>query len=72
MYHYIVEFWDNEEQRVVHESGLIGAASYGEAAERLTKYYGSIRLTSMELVEWENILSEEEILDGFAHEVEED
>lgn len=72
MYHYIVEFWDSEEQRVVHESGLVGATSYGEAAERLTKYYGSIRLTSMELVEWENILCEEEILDGFSHEVEED
>ena len=72
MYHYIVEFWDSKEQRVVHESGLIGATNYGEAAERLTKYYGGIRLTSMELVEWEDILCEEEILDGFAHEVEED
>ena len=72
MYHYIVEFWDNEEQRAVHESGLVGATSYVEAAERLSKYYGNIRLTSMELVEWETILCEEEILDGFAHEVEED
>lgn len=72
MFYYVVEYWDNEERRVVRESGLVGATSYGEAAERLAKYYGDIRLTSMELAEWENILSEEEILDGFAHEVEED
>ena len=71
MFYYVIEYWDNEEQKVVHESGLVGATSYSEAAERLTRYFGS-RLTSMELTEWETVLCEEEILDGFAHEVEED
>lgn len=71
MYHYIVEFWDDDEQRTVHESGLVGATSYSEAAKRLTEYFGS-DLSSMELTEWETVLCEDEILNGFAHEVEED
>lgn len=71
MFYYVVEYWDNDEKRTVHESGLVGATSYSEAAERLTKYFGSC-LSSMELTEWETVLCEEEILDGFTHEVEED
>lgn len=71
MFYYVVEYWDNEEQKTVHESGLVGATSYSEAAERLIGYFG-FHLSSMELTEWETVLCEEEILDGFAHEVEED
>lgn len=71
MFYYVVEYWDNEEQKTVRESGLVGATSYSEAAKRLTEYFGS-RLSLMELTEWETVLCEEEILDGFAHEVEED
>lgn len=71
MFYYIVEYWDNEKQRNVHESGLVGAANYSGAAERLSGYFGSC-LSSMELVEWEPVLCEEEILEGFFHEREED
>ena len=71
MYHYTVEYWDKEEQRNIHQSGLVGATSYSEAAERLTAYFGS-NLSSMELTEWESVLCEDEILEGFTHEVEED
>lgn len=71
MFYYIVEYWDNDEQKNVQESGLVGATNYSEAAERLTKYFGS-HLSSMKLIEWETVLCEEEILDGFTHEVEED
>jgi hypothetical protein len=71
MYHYIVEYWDKEEQRNIRESGLIGADTYSTAAEKLTKYYGD-SLYSMELAAWEDILTESEVLDGFVHEVEED
>ena len=71
MFYYTVKYWDNDEQKNIHESGLVGAASYSEAAERLTTYFGR-GLSSMELTEWETVLCEEEILDGFSHEVEED
>lgn len=70
MYHYIVEYYDEYEKCYRKDSGLAGAASYDEAAGKVAEYYGH-NLVNMTLTEWENPLSEEEILDGFEHEVEE-
>lgn len=70
MYHYIVEFWDSDEHKMVRESGLVASSGYETAAGNLVHYFGH-NLISMQLTEWENPLSEEEILDGFTHEVDE-
>lgn len=68
MYHYIVEYFDEYEKCYRKESGLTGATSYGEAAGKVAEYYGH-PLVSLTLTEWENPLSEEEIMDGFDYEL---
>ena len=44
---------------------MIAAKTYGEAADRLVNYYGASEVSDIYLCEWEDILTEDEILEGF-------
>ena len=67
MFYYHIEFWDDEDNVMKKESGLVGATSYNEAMEKVTDYFCSEHIYSITIDEWENILSEDEILEGFEH-----
>lgn len=67
MFYYHIEFWDDEDNVMKKESGLVGATSYNEAMEKVTDYFGGEHVYSITIDEWENILSEDEILEGFEH-----
>ena len=69
MYHFVVEYYDELDKCQKIDSGLTGAATYGEAADKVAKYFGD-GLITMSLTEWEDVLSEEEVLEAFAHEAE--
>lgn len=70
MYHYYVEFWDALDQKNRSDSGLTWGATYGDAANRVVEYYGLENVSSIQLENWESIIPEEFLLDGFVHEVE--
>ena len=70
MYHYYVEFWDELEQRNCSDSGLTWGVTYGDAANRVTEYYGVENVSTIQLEEWESVMPEEFLLDGFVHKVE--
>ena len=70
MYHYYVEFWDELEQKKHNDSGLTWGATYGDAANRVVEYYGLENVFTIQLEEWESVMPEEFLLDGFVHEVE--
>ena len=70
MYHYYVEFWDELDQKNRSDSGLTWGATYGDAANRVIEYYGLENVSTIQLEEWESVMPEEFLLDGFVHEVE--
>ena len=70
MYHYYVEFWDELDQKNRSDSGLTWGATYGDAANRVVEYYGLENVSNIQLEEWESVMPEEFLFDGFVHEVE--
>ena len=65
MFKYQVDFWDEFNKISTTEQGLASATSYGEAAEKITSFYGKDNIYSMYIEAWENILTIDEILEGF-------
>lgn len=65
MFYYRVEFWDEIDQRQREESGLLAAKSYGEAATRAAEYYGEKNVSSVYVEEWEDVISEDDVMEGF-------
>ena len=69
MYHYYVEFWDELDQKNRSDSGLTCGATYGDAANRVVEYYGRDNVFSVQLSEWESVVPEEDVLNGFSVDV---
>jgi len=65
MFYYQIDFWDEIDNERRQESGILAASTYGKAAERVTRYYGADSVISLYLEEWEDILSEDDLLDQF-------
>lgn len=65
MFKYQADFWDEVDQVSKTEQGLIAAADYGEAAEKVVTYYGKSNIVSIYLEEWDDVLTEDEVLEGF-------
>ena len=68
MYYYVINYWDEIDCEPRTDSGIVAAASYGEAAQRATEYYGTQNVVDIQLSELEQVLSEEELLEMFAGE----
>lgn len=64
MYHYWTEFWDEVEQKIDTEEGLVGGSSYSNAADKLIEFYGKKNIFSIKLEEWEEILVKEDVIEG--------
>lgn len=68
MFYYQIDFWDETDNKRRQESGILAADSYGKATERVARYYGADSISSiisLYLEEWEDILSEDRLLEGF-------
>lgn len=65
MFYYQIDFWDEIDNERRQESGLLAATSYSKATERVTRYYGADSVISLYLEEWEDILTEDDLLDQF-------
>lgn len=61
MYYYTINFIDEDRPYAVNESGVISATSYKDAVARLTEYYEGIKIVSMTLEAWEDIVTMDEI-----------
>jgi len=64
MYYYLVDFLD-EDYNEHKESGLIGAQSYSTATAQVTDFYGEGNIISLYLEQWNDVVTEDEVLDGF-------
>ena len=65
MFYYKAEHWDEIDHEVRQESGILAAKDYGDAAKKVADYYGKDNLISVYLEEWEDVLTEDEVLEGF-------
>ena len=65
MYKFQVNYWDEDDQKSKDEQGLVSAKNYGAAAEQVVQYYGAANVSSVYLEEWDDILIEDEVLEGF-------
>ena len=65
MFKYQVDFWDEFNKISTTEQGLTSAISYGEAAEKITDFYGKDNIYSIYIEAWGNILTKDDILEGF-------
>jgi hypothetical protein len=65
MFYYTISYWDQIDLRERKDSGLVAAADHGAAVNRVIEYYGKENVFSVEIEEWEDILSEEEVMEGF-------
>lgn len=63
MYWYRVEFINEEYYSQTTSEGLIGATSYGAAAEEIVKYVGKDNIISLYLTEMSNPLEIDELQD---------
>ncbi len=67
MFEYQVRYYDELDERgisIVDSHGICAAATYGEAAERVLKYFGKDNVIYMALCQMEDVL-DEELLSGF-------
>lgn len=64
MFYFCVEYVDNDGD-IRQDSGILTADSYQLATARLSKYYGEKCLVSLYIEEWDNLLTEDEVLEGF-------
>ena len=65
MFYYKVNYWDEVDSKQREESGLLSAKDYGSAAKKVTDYYGAGNVNSLYLEEWEDVLTEDELMEGF-------
>lgn len=68
MFYYQIDFWDEVDNKRRQESGILSASSYSNAADRVSRYYATDSINSivsLYLEEWEDILSEDDLLENF-------
>lgn len=65
MYHYIVDYFDSIDLCDRKDSGLVAAVDYGTAVNKIVNFYGKENIFSITIEEWEDILCEDEVMEGF-------
>lgn len=68
MFYYCVRYWDEIDCIERKDSGLVVANDYNFATDKVVKYYGKENVFSVTVEQWEEILCEDEILEGFEKE----
>lgn len=70
MYYYVVEYWNNIDQEIRTESGVLSAETFSSAANKVEECYGIKNVCELKLSELQEILSEDELMEMFGDEVE--
>ena len=65
MFYYKIDFWDEIDHEERQESGIMSAKDYAEAAGKVVGYYGASNVIGIYLEEWEDVLTEDEVMEGF-------
>lgn len=68
MFRYNVEFWDEMDNKVNKEKGIIGAETYGSAADKLVEYYGADNIFTIELSEIESVMADVDLREEIGNE----
>jgi hypothetical protein len=67
MYRYTINFYEPHDDEDIIESGMVGAASYGEAVTKLEHYYGGgiegYVIYDITIYRTEDILTDDELQD---------
>jgi hypothetical protein len=66
MFRFEVNWWDKDFNDMSNEKGIVAAADYGAAANRVVEYYGKENVVDIKLYELEDVLVDEEIADECA------
>lgn len=61
MFRYEINYWDEDMQESATEKGIVSAATYGGAAEKIVSYYGKDNIIDIRLYELEDILTDEDV-----------
>jgi hypothetical protein len=65
MFYYKIDYLDEIDGKARQESGILSATDYTQAASRVAEFYGIANIISMYLEKWEDVLTEDEVLEGF-------
>ena len=64
VFKYKVRYWDDVENKVLDEIGLVAAKSLGKAINKVQDYYGKNNVYEVTIEEWEDILWAEAVIEG--------
>ena len=65
MFYYKVKCYDEIDYKETNESGIVAAKDYNEAMSKIDEYYGIQNIVSVYIEEWEDILTEDNVMIGF-------
>lgn len=68
MFKYVVEFWDEIEEKVANSTGLCAATSYADACNRLLAYFGEENISSIQLEEYFDVMEIDDVKDAIINE----
>ena len=60
MFRFEVSFWEEDTNKITRETGIVGGADYGAAANRVVEYYGRKNVIDIKLYELDDILVDED------------
>lgn len=69
IYRFQMNYYDEINDDMSSDTGLIAAADWGDAANRVVKYYGNDNVSSFRLEELDDVLLDEDLLDVIGEEV---
>lgn len=64
MFKYKVRYWDDVENKVLDETGLVAAKSWGKAVNKVRDYYGVKNVYEVTIEEWEDVVWAEDAITG--------
>lgn len=69
MFNYSLNYWDQESMAKRHDTGIVAADSYSDAADKLCEYFGKENIINLFLCQWEDVIPEADLRDEFDHKV---
>ena len=64
MFKYKVRYWDDVENKMLNETGLVAAKSWGKAVNKGRDFYGAKNVYEVTIEEWEDVVWAEEAIEG--------
>lgn len=61
MFHFTIRFWDEDENSIKTENGLLAAEDYGKAVEKILFYYGKDVIHAFSIEEYDSVIAGEDL-----------